>query len=60
MRKADYMVNVVESVRLTVVQGDEEYPLNHVVDVKLLAELLPRPKRAADLRHRVIVVIDAV
>lgn len=47
-------------VGLTVVQSDEEYPLGHVVDVELLAELLPRPERAADLCHRVIVVVDAV
>lgn len=54
------MVQAEECVRLTVVQSDEEYPLDHVVDVELLTELLPRPERAADLRHRVIVVIDAV
>lgn len=45
---------------LTVVQSDEEDPLDHVVDVELLAELLSWAERSADLCHRVIIFIDAV
>lgn len=45
---------------LTVVQSDEKYPLDHVIDIELFTQLLPRPERATDLCHRVIVLIDAV
>ncbi|KAG9348257.1 hypothetical protein JZ751_001992 [Albula glossodonta] len=41
-------------------EGDEEDPLDHVVDIELLTQLLARAERATDLRHRVIVVIDAL
>lgn len=45
---------------LTVVQGDEEDPLDHVVDVELLAELSLRAERAADLGHRIVAVVQAL
>ena len=34
---------------LTVVQGDQKYSLDHVIDIELLAKLLPGPEGAADL-----------
>lgn len=45
---------------LTVVQGDEEDPLDHVVDVELLAELPLRAEGAADLGHRIVAVVQAL
>lgn len=45
---------------LTIVQGDEEDPLDHVVDVELLAELSLRAERAADLGHRIVAVVQAL
>lgn len=52
--------NVRFFLELTVVQSDEKYPLNHVIDIKLLTELLSWAEGAADLCHRVIIVINTV
>lgn len=45
---------------LTVVQGDEEYTLDHVIDIELFTQLLSGSEGAADLSHRVVILIDAV
>lgn len=48
------------SHELTVVQSDEKYSLNHVIDIKLFTELLSGAEGATDLCHGVIIVINAV
>lgn len=45
---------------LTVVQSDEKYSLDHVIDIELFTQLLPGPEGAADLCNGVIIVINAV
>ena len=45
---------------LTVVQGDEKYTLDHVIDIELFTQLLPGSEGAADLCHRVVIVINTV
>lgn len=52
--------NVRFFLELTVVQSDEKYSLNHMIDVKLLTELLSWAEGATDLCHRVIIVINTV
>lgn len=47
-------------LELTVVQSDEKYSLNHVIDIKLLTQLLSWAEGATDLCHRVIIVINTV
>lgn len=47
-------------LELTVVQSDEKYSLNHVIDIKLLTELLSWAEGATDLCHRVVIVINTV
>lgn len=53
--KSDYFL-----LLLTVVQSNEKYSLDHVIDIELFTQLLPGPEGAADLCHRVVIVIDAV
>lgn len=45
---------------LTVVQSNEKYSLNHVIDIKLFTEFLSGAEGAADLCYGVVIVIDAV
>lgn len=45
---------------LTVVQSDEKYSLNHVIDIKLFTQLLPGEEGATDFCHRVVIVINTV
>lgn len=52
--------NVRFFLELTVVQSDEKYSLNHMIDVKLLTELLSWAEGPTDLCHRVIIVINTV
>lgn len=51
---------VVFLLLLTVVQSDEKYSLDHVIDIELFTQLLPGSEGAADLCHRVVIVINAV
>lgn len=48
------------TLELTVVQSDEKYSLNHVIDVKLFTKLLSGAEGATDFCHRVVIVVNTV
>lgn len=46
--------------KLTVVQSNKKYSLDHVIDIKLFTKFLAGSEGAVDLCHRVVMVLNTV